>query len=37
MPSLRFRRVRALVLLVALITLIWGCGRLIGWAASERR
>jgi len=35
LPSLRFRRVRALVLLVALITLIWGCGRLIGWATSE--
>jgi hypothetical protein len=35
MPSLRFRRIRALVLLIALIILIWGCVRLIGWAASS--
>jgi hypothetical protein len=34
-PSLLFRRIRALVLLIALITLIWGCVRLIGWAASS--
>jgi len=34
MPSLLFRRVRALVLLIALVMLIWGCVRLIGWAAS---
>lgn len=30
-----FRRVRALILLVALITLIWGGVRLIGWALSD--
>jgi hypothetical protein len=35
MPSLSFRRVRAVILLVALITLVWGGGRLIGWAISD--
>src|SRR6478672_7515925 len=35
MPSLLFRRLRALILLVALITLVCGCVRLIGWAVSD--
>ncbi|GAA3615996.1 serine hydrolase [Microlunatus ginsengisoli] len=35
MPSLRFRRVRALVLLVAVVLLVWGGVRLIGWVASD--
>jgi hypothetical protein len=35
MPSLLFRRVRALVLLLALIVLVWGGVRLIGWAVFD--
>lgn len=35
LASLRFRRIRALVLLLAVVTMIWGCGRLIGWAVSD--
>ena len=33
--SLRFRRIRALVLLLAAVALVWGSVRLIGWAAPD--
>ncbi|HET9648400.1 MAG TPA: serine hydrolase, partial [Microlunatus sp.] len=34
-PSLRFRRIRALVLLLAVVLLVWGMVRLVGWAFSD--
>jgi beta-lactamase class A len=34
LPSLRFRRIRALILLLAVVMLIWGTVRLVGWAVS---